>query len=192
MFTDESRFSIQFNDGRVRVYRRPGERFADVNVRQRHWFGGGSVMVWGGISIHHRTPLYVVDGNLTGIRYLNEIIRPLVLPGLQQIGGGAVLQDDNARPHRARVVTDFLRQQGIARMDWPAYSPDLAPIEHAWDELGRRVRNNHAPPANLHDMGQLLMAEWQAIPQEFFRRLINSMRQRCVECIRPWGGFTRY
>ena len=91
MFTDESRFSIQFNDGRVRVYRRPGERFADVNVRQRHRFGGGSVMGWGGISIHHRTPLYVVDGNLTGIRYLNEIIRPLVLPGLQQIGGGAVL-----------------------------------------------------------------------------------------------------
>ena len=45
MFTDESRFSIQFNDGRVRVYRRPGERFADVNVRQRHRFGGGSVMV---------------------------------------------------------------------------------------------------------------------------------------------------
>ena len=131
MFTDESRFSIQFNYGRVRVYRRPGECFADVNVRQRHRFGGGSVMVWGGISIHHRTPLYVVDGNLTGIHYLNEIIRPLVLPGLQQIGGGAVLQDDNARPHRARVVTDFLRQQGIARMDWPAYSPDLAPIEHA-------------------------------------------------------------
>ena len=175
MFTDDSRFSIQFNDGRVRVYIRPGERFADVNVRQRHRFGGGSVMVWGGISIHHRTPLYVVDGNLTGIRYLNEIIRPLVLPGLQQIGGGAVLQDDNARPHRARVVTDFLRQQGIARMDWPAYSPDLAPIDHAWDKLGRRVRNNHAPPANLHDIGQLLMAEWQAIPQEFFRRLINSM-----------------
>ena len=79
----------------------------------------------------------MVDGNLTGIRYLNEIIRPLVLPGLQQIGGGAVLQDDNARPHRARVVTDFLRQQGIARMDWPAYSPDLAPIEHTWDELGK-------------------------------------------------------
>ena len=167
MFIDESRFSIQFNDGRVRVYRRPGERFADVNVRQCHRFGDGSGMVWSGISIHHRTPLYVVDGNLTGIR-------PLVLPGLQQIGGGAVLQDDNAR------------QQGIARMDWPAYSPDLAPIEHAWDELDRRVRNNHAPPANLHDMSQ------QAIPQEFFRRLINSMRQRCVECICARGGFTRY
>ena len=123
----------------------------------------------------------MVDGNLTGIRYLNEIIRPLVLPGHQQIGGRAVLQDDNARPHCARVVTDFLKQ-GIARMDWPAYSPDLAPIEHAWDELGRRVRNNHAPLANLHDMG----------PQEFLRRLINSMRQRCVECIRARGGFTHY
>ena len=89
----------------------------------------------------------------------------------------AWLQGCNTQRNVAvRVVTDFLRQQGIARMDWPAYSPDLAPIEHAWDELGRRVRNNHAPLANLHDMGQLLMAEWQAIPQEFFR----------------WGGFTRY
>ena len=105
----------------------------------------------------------------------------------------AWLQGGNTQRNVAvRVVTDFLRQQGIARMDWPAYSPDLAPIEHAWDELGRRVRNNHAPLANLHDMGQLLMAEWQAIPQEFFRRLINSMRQRCVECIRAKGGFTRY
>ena len=40
MFTDESRFSIQFNDGRVHVYRRPGERFGDVYIRQCHWFGG--------------------------------------------------------------------------------------------------------------------------------------------------------
>ena len=38
MFTDESRFSIQFNDGRIRVYRRPGERFANFNVRQRRWW----------------------------------------------------------------------------------------------------------------------------------------------------------
>ena len=140
MFTDESRFSLQFNDGQARVYRRQGERFADLNVAQRLPFGGGSVMVWAGISMNHRTPLYVVNGNLTGQRYLNEIVQPLVIPLLQRIGpGDQEFQDDNTRPHRARVVTDFLQQQNVQHMDWPACSPDLSPIEHAWDELGRRV-----------------------------------------------------
>ena len=46
-FSDECRFALQFSDGKERVNRRPGERFADVNVNQRLPFGGGSVMVWG-------------------------------------------------------------------------------------------------------------------------------------------------
>ena len=41
----------------------------------------------------------MVDGSLTEIHYLNEIIQPLVLPGLLQIGGGTVLQDTSARPN---------------------------------------------------------------------------------------------
>lgn len=46
LFTDESRFNLSHADGRVRVYRRRGERFADACVLQRNRFGGGSVMVW--------------------------------------------------------------------------------------------------------------------------------------------------
>ena len=30
-----------------------------------------------------------------------------------------LLADDNARPHRARVVDDYLYEQDIIRMDWP-------------------------------------------------------------------------
>lgn len=192
LFSDESRFSLQFSDGRERVYRRPGERFADVNVNQRLPFGGGSVMVWGAFSFNHRTPLYVIDGNLNGNRYLQEIIQPLVMPALQRIGAAAMFQDDNARPHRARVVTDFLRQHDVNRIDWPPYSPDLNPIEHAWDELGRRLRGNHAPPTNRAHLARLLVTEWQAMPQTYFQRLINSMRRRCTECINARGGYTRY
>lgn len=192
LFSDESRFTLQFNDGRQRVYRRPGERFVDVNVNQRLPFGGGGIMVWGAFSFHHRTPLYVINGNLTGQRYLQEIIRPLVLPCLQRIGVGSIFQDDNARPHRARVVSDFLRQNNVQQMDWPAYSPDLAPIEHAWDELGRRLHSNHAPPNNRADLARLLSAEWQAIPQVFFQRLVDSMRRRCTACLAARGGHTRY
>ena len=41
-FSDESRFNLKFNDGRIRVYRCQGERFADVNVREHDRFGEGS------------------------------------------------------------------------------------------------------------------------------------------------------
>ena len=110
------------------------------------------MMVWGESSVHNSTPLYVVQGNLTGIRYRGKISRPFVIPALRQIGAVSVLQDDNARSHRARLVNDFLNHIGIVRMDCPALSPDLAPIEHAWDEFGSRVRDNHH-----HHPGTLLL-----------------------------------
>ena len=66
LFTDESRFHLDSSDGRYRVYRRGGERHADACVIQRQSFGGDSVMVWGGITAHGRTPLVVVAGNLWG------------------------------------------------------------------------------------------------------------------------------
>ena len=48
MFTDESRFSIQF-DGRVRVYRRPGERLDNVtgSVVAATWCGAASLSTTG-------------------------------------------------------------------------------------------------------------------------------------------------
>jgi transposase len=192
LFSDESRFMLNHNDGRLRVWRRPRERFIDATVQERVAHGGGSVMVWGAFSLHHRTPLHRVQGNLTGLRYRDEILRPFGLPTLHQMGPHAIFQDDNARPHRARVVNDFLQQSGVHRMDWPACSPDLNPIEHLWDELDRRVRNNHPPPRDVDHLFQLLQVEWQALPQRTLTNLINSMRRRCVECHANHGGHTHY
>ena len=47
-----------------------------------------------------------------------------------------MLQHDNARPHVARICTQFLEAENIPVLAWPAYSPDMSPIEHVWDALG--------------------------------------------------------
>ena len=82
-------------------------------------------MVWAGISNNVRSALVVVPGNLTGRRYIDEILRPHVVPYLRQMGQNAIFQDDNAR-----ILDDFLRQNGVERLEWPPMSPDLSCIEH--------------------------------------------------------------
>ena len=192
LFSDESRFTMNHKDCRLRVWRRPGQRFIDATVQEKVAFGGGSVTVWGAFSLHHRTPLYHAQGNLNGLRYRDEILQPLAVPTLQQIGPMAVYQDDNARPHRARVVNDFLQRSGVNRMEWPACSADLNPIENLWDELDRKVRSNSPHPRDAQHLFQMLQAEWQALPQRIFTNLVNSMRTRCVECHNSHGGYTHY
>ena len=64
LFMDESRFQLYQADGRQRVWRCVGERFADVNVLNRMRHGGGVDMVWAGISYGKRTQLHFIDGNL--------------------------------------------------------------------------------------------------------------------------------
>ena len=137
LFTDESRFTLSTCD---RVWRRRGERSAACNILQHDRFGGGSVMVWGGISLGGRTALHVLArGSLTAIRYRDEILRPLVRPYAGAVGPGFLLMQDNARPHVAGVCQQFLQEEGIDAMDWPARSPDLNPIAHIWDIMSRSI-----------------------------------------------------
>ncbi|GFW71378.1 transposable element Tc1 transposase [Trichonephila clavipes] len=51
---------------------------------------------------------------------------------------GAIYQQDNARPHTARLSQQCL--QGYDVLPWPARSPDLSPIEHVCDALGRQLQ----------------------------------------------------
>ena len=97
-------------------------------------------MVWAGISATAKTNLVFIDGNLYGQQYIDEVLTPRVLPFLRQMPvADPIFLDDNARPHRARIVDDFLRVNNVNRMDWPAMSPDLSCIEHFWDILGKAV-----------------------------------------------------
>ena len=72
-----------------------------------------------------------------------------------------------------------LQNLGVERMEWPAVSPDLNPIEYLWDQLGRAVRARVTNATMLADLRQILVEEWDAIPQQCMTRLVTSMRRRC-------------
>ena len=118
-------------------------------------------MIWGGISLTSKTPLVTLSGTLNSEQYIDEVIEPIVVSVAERYGPDFVLMDDNARPHRARIVNDYLHAEGINRMDpWPAVSPDLNPIEHLWDYLGRVVNKPLVVGDRLAQLRVYVDEEW--------------------------------
>ncbi|GFW82887.1 transposable element Tcb2 transposase [Trichonephila clavipes] len=124
-----SHFSVYPDKRRIFIWRDLGSRNNPAFVHESVRFGGGVVLV-------------------------DEILRPIVVPYAAAIGDDFILMDDNSRPHRANLVEDSLFEEGIVRMEWPACSPDMNPIEHVWDALGRRVAGRQPPPTNSPRTGK--------------------------------------
>ena len=182
LFSDESRFCLERRDGRVLVYRRRNERYADACVMERDRFGGGSVIIWGGITYQNRTRLIPVAGTLTAVKYRDDILAAEVLLFINA-NTHVTFQQDNAPRHTARVTRDFLNTNNVNVLPWRSKSPDLNPIKHLWDALDRKIRNLPVVPQTLPALQQLLIREWNNIPRQDIQRLISSMRRSCIAVV---------
>ena len=193
-WSDESRFLLHVVDGRTRVWRRSNTAYAQKNILPTVACGGGSVMVWGCMSYDCKLDLLTIRGNLNGVRYMQEVLNPVLVPHFDNhpLASRPIFMDDNARPHRSRLVTDFLNNNAITKLPWPAMSPDINPLEHVWDIIGRKVRKRDPPPQNLRQLEAALHEEWRQLPLERFRRLVRGMRRRLDAVVRVHGGSTRY
>ncbi|GFV92107.1 transposable element Tcb1 transposase [Trichonephila clavipes] len=131
MFTDESRFALGSDDKRIKIWRKQGTCNPPQNITEHHAFRGGSIMVGAGISLGYRTDLHIFKQvSVTAVRYRDEVLEPIERLHTATVGPTFVLMGDNARPHRADIVDEYLESEGIARLAWTAYSPDLNPIEN--------------------------------------------------------------
>ncbi|GFW56957.1 transposable element Tcb2 transposase [Trichonephila clavipes] len=100
--------------------------------------------------------------------------------------------DDNAWAHWILVVQELLEREDITRMDWPAYFPDLNPIDHLWESFGRRFAARLHHPENTQQLKHMLIDEWALLPQEMLHQLALSMRRQCEATIAVRGGHIPY
>ncbi|GFV33242.1 transposable element Tcb2 transposase [Trichonephila clavipes] len=189
LFTDESRFSLSSDSLRIRIWRERGSRNHPSNIIERDRYGGHGVLVWGGIMLVSRTDLHIFDaGSVNGTRYYNEILLPYVRLFRGAMGLQFLFMDDNAPYHHTVAAEQLLESEDIERMDWPARSPDLNPIEHVWDFLGRCLAARTLPPVTIRELQLALQDEWAAMPQQ----LILSMGRRCETCLAVRGDHIAY
>jgi len=88
-------------------------------------------MMWAGISRDGRTALvHIPPPGMNAERFIADVVVPHIVPFVEQANHYIILQQDNARPHVARVTLDHLHAEGIQLLEWPANSPDLNPIGH--------------------------------------------------------------
>jgi len=73
-------------------------------------FGGGSLMLLGGVHYAGKTNLIVIRQTLNAQHYCDDILRPVVVPFMRR-NNRFVSQHDNARQHTARLFHDFFTGQ---------------------------------------------------------------------------------
>jgi hypothetical protein len=133
-----------------------------------------------------RTELVVVNGGaMTANRYTRDILEPHVVPFALFIGNDSILMRDNARPHIAQIVNEYLDTVEKKK------SPDLNPIEHVWVMVGRRVKVRTPAPADLRDLSAAVIQEWQEVDQAVIQDLFEGMSRRMEAVIQARGGNIR-
>ena len=100
--------------------------------------------------------------------------------------------DNNSPPHRAHLVNEFLHDNNIPRLEWLACSPDMNPIEHAWDTLKRAAFGRDDPPTTMRDLRRIAVEEWDNLDQQDLDELADSMIRRIQTCINARGRATGY
>jgi hypothetical protein len=50
------------------------------------------------------------------------------------------------------LMTSILQSEAVTAVPWPAMIPDLNPIKHIWDMVGRRIHAREPPVQNIRQL----------------------------------------
>jgi len=184
IFSDETHFYLGHH-GREYVQRPVGAAL-DPKYTLKTERLKGKVSLWGCIcagGLGH-AELYV--DSLDARRYQSILALNLVNSAHQFWPRGQWwFQQDNWTVHTAGTSQAWFHNHGIDLIDWPAWSPDLNPIENLWNDLKRRVYAHH--PQTMEELEEWIGKEWAATDLNFISHICRSMPQR-LQLLRDNNG----
>lgn len=191
LWSDESKFELFAGNRRQYVRRMVGERAIDACIVPTVKHGGGSVMVWGCFGGERSGDLIQIKGIMKKEQYHSILQRHAIPSGLRILGQNFTFQQDNDPKHSSKLCQNYLQSKQNAQilkiMTWPPQSPDLSPIELAWDELDRRVREKR--PSSEKELFVCLKEGWERISGDYWKKLLERMPKLCSAVIKAKGGY---
>ena len=194
LWSDETKILIWGSDGLQWVWKKHGEALNDQLITPTVKHGGGRIMVWGCMGWNGVGVLTEVEGNMNAQQYV-DILDAGVEESVEKLGldmDTFYFQQDNDPKHTAEHAYNWFMEQTFNVLDWPAQSPDLNPIEHLWNHVKKQLLRHPRKPTSVHDLWDCLVEEWESIPVEVCRNLIESMPRRIEAVIKAKGENTRY
>ena len=101
-----------------------------------------------------------------------------------------MFQQNGAPCHTSASTKKFLRLKKIKVLEgWPAQSPDMNNIEHAWSKMKEGTWKTK--PKNIEELWNACEAAFYAIPDDYINRLYDSLPNRMATLIRDNGSHSR-
>jgi transposase len=194
IWSDETKINRMGSDGRQYVWKQKGEGLIEREVQSTLKFGGGNIMVWGCMGWNGVGQLVEVEGRMDANQYV-DILENHLLPSMEESGispEDLIFQQDNDPKHTSRTAQEWMEGHGITLLDWPANSPDLSPIEHAWGHIKRELAKYPMPARGVWELWERAAEVWTKIDPEVCQKLIESMPRRLEAVIKAKGGHTKY
>lgn len=189
VWSDEKKFNFDGPDGFSYYWhdiRKEEQLFSKRNQ------GGGSVMVWASFGWNGKSEICFIDERMNAENYRQLLNDHLTHIGSTIGGDKWIFQQDNAPIHRANANINWFKSRKIDVLPWPAYSPDLNPIENLWGILVRKVYEGGRQFYRTNDLKKAIEDCWAKIELHVLQNLVESMPNRIFQVIRLNGAKTKY
>ena len=137
----------------------------------------GKVSLWGCISAGGLGHTELYAESLNAARYQRILKLNLAGSAIDVCPDGQWwYQQDNWTVHTAATTREWFHREGVDVIDWPAWSPDLNPIEELWNDLKYPVYRHH--PRTVEQLEALVKAEWANTDLSFISHICLNMPRR--------------
>lgn len=192
LWSDETWVTEGFHR-RIYITRKAGEVLhpdcVDTKVKKKAGW-----MFWGCFSGITKGPVVFWEkewGTINKTTYQEHIV-PIV-HGWIRLNPHLKFMQDNAPGHKAQDTRNDLKERGVTLIFWPAFSPDLNPIETVWNLMKDYIQRVYGDKKLSYDQLRKAVREaWDSIPPEELGDLINSMKDRCQAVIDANGMHIPY